>query len=134
MARKRPTAKKRAVAPIPAHLRPRPALDYELDKKHRRRVLGVLRGLTPGLTFFATKYSRRSLRVDSIAGVAVAAYLIPQVMAYAAIVDVPPVASLWSCSTCPLRGACSSRCPSCVFDWRLASALAKRSTRRISSR
>jgi SulP family sulfate permease len=96
VARKRPTAKKRAVAPIPAHLRPRPALDYELDKKHRRRVLGVLRGLTPGLTFFATKYSRRSLRVDSIAGVAVAAYLIPQVMAYAAIVDVPPVASLWT--------------------------------------
>jgi len=96
VARKRPTAKKRTGAPIPAHLRPRPALDYELDKKRRRRVLGVLRGLTPGLTFFATKYSRRSLRVDSIAGVAVAAYLIPQVMAYAAIVDVPPVASLWT--------------------------------------
>ena len=96
MAKDRPTAKKQIVAPIPVHLRPRPALDYELDKKRRRRGLGALRGLTPGLTFFATKYSRRSLRVDSIAGVAVAAYLIPQVMAYAAIVDVPPVASLWT--------------------------------------
>ena len=99
MAKKRPTARKLAVDerdPIPAHLRPRPALDYELDKKPERRVRGVLRGLTPGLTFFTKKYSRRSLRVDSIAGVAVAAYLIPQVMAYAAIVNVPPVASLWT--------------------------------------
>ena len=51
---------------------------------------------TPGLNYFTKKYSRRSLRADSIAGVAVAAYLIPQVMAYAAIVNVPPVASLWT--------------------------------------
>ena len=81
---------------IPAHLRPRPALDYELDKKPEHRVLWVLRSLTPGLNFLATKYSRRWLRADSIAGVAVAAYLIPQVMAYSAIVNVPPVASLWT--------------------------------------
>ena len=98
MAKKRPASKLAADerVPIPAHLRPRPALDYQLDKKPERRVRGVLRGLAPGLTFFTKKYSRRSLRVDGIAGVAVAAYLIPQVMAYAAIVDVPPVASLWT--------------------------------------
>ncbi len=99
MAKKRPTASKLAANErdrIPEHLRPRPALDYQLDKKPERTVRGVLRGVVPGLTFFTKKYSRRSLRVDSIAGVAVAAYLIPQVMAYAAIVDVPPVASLWT--------------------------------------
>ena len=99
MANKPPTARKQAGderAPIPAHLRPRPALDYELDKEPDHRVLSVLRGLTPGLNFLTKKYSRRFLRADSIAGVAVAAYLIPQVMAYSAIVNVPPVASLWT--------------------------------------
>ena len=99
MAKKRPTARKQAAderVPIPAHLRPRPALDYELDKKPEHRVLWVLRSLTPGLNYLTKKYSRRWLRADSIAGVAVAAYLIPQVMAYSAIVNVPPVASLWA--------------------------------------
>jgi SulP family sulfate permease len=96
VAKKRSTSGSQVVASIPAHLHPRPALDYQLDKKPERGALGVLNGLVPGLTFFTKKYSRRSLRVDSIAGVAVAAYLIPQVMAYAAIVDVPPVASLWT--------------------------------------
>jgi SulP family sulfate permease len=90
VAKKRPTDKKLAAeerVAIPAHLRPRPALDYELDKKPERRVLGVLRSLTPGLNYFTKGYSRRWLRADSIAGLAVAAYLIPQVMAYAAIVN-----------------------------------------------
>ena len=99
MAEKRSSARSRAAAgrvPIPAHLRPRPALDYQLDKKPEHRVLWVLRRLTPGLDYLTTKYSRRWLRADSVAGVAVAAYLIPQVMAYAAIVNVPPVASLWA--------------------------------------
>jgi SulP family sulfate permease len=82
--------------PIPAHLRPRPALDYVLDKKPERRVLSVLRNLTPGLNYLIKRYPRRWLRADSIAGVAVAAYLIPQVMAYSAIVNVPPVVSLWA--------------------------------------
>ena len=49
-----------------------------------------------GLNYFTKRYSRRWLRADSIAGLAVAAYLIPQVMAYSAIVNVPPVASLWA--------------------------------------
>ena len=99
MAKKRPTDRKTAAderVPIPAHLRPRPALHYELDKKPERRVLWVLRSLTPGLNYLTKRYSRRWLRADCIAGLAVAAYLIPQVMAYSAIVDVPPVASLWA--------------------------------------
>ena len=99
MAKKRPTDRKLAAddrVPIPANLRPRPALHYELDKKPERRVLWVLCSLTPGLNYLTKRYSRRWLRADSIAGLAVAAYLIPQVMAYSAIVNVAPVASLWA--------------------------------------
>jgi SulP family sulfate permease len=98
VAKKRPTDKKLAKerVPIPAHLRPRPALHYELEKKPEHGVLWVLRSLTPGLNYLTKRYSRRWLRADGIAGVAVAAYLIPQVMAYSAIVNVPPVASLWA--------------------------------------
>jgi SulP family sulfate permease len=87
---------KRVGGPIPTHLRPRPARNYQLDKKPEHRVLSVLRNLTPGLNYIIKGYRWRWLRADSIAGVAVAAYLIPQVMAYSAIVDVPPVTSLWT--------------------------------------
>jgi SulP family sulfate permease len=99
VAKKRSMAKKPAAddrVPIPAHLRPRPAIDYELDKKPEKQFRSLLHGLTPGLNQLAGKYSWRWLRADSIAGVAVAAYLVPQVMAYSAIVNVPPVASLWA--------------------------------------
>src|SRR5215467_8302451 len=41
-------------------------------------------------------YQRSWLRGDLIAGVTVAAYLIPQVMAYATVAGVPPVAGLWA--------------------------------------
>jgi len=41
-------------------------------------------------------YERRWLRGDVLAGVTVAAYLIPQVMAYAAVAGLPPVAGLWA--------------------------------------
>ena len=41
----------------------------------------MLRSLTPGLNYLTKRYSRQWLRADSIAGLAVAAYLIPQVMA-----------------------------------------------------
>jgi SulP family sulfate permease len=47
--------------------------------------VGVLRG-----------YRREWLRGDVLAGVTVAAYLIPQVMAYAQIAGLPPVAGLWA--------------------------------------
>jgi high affinity sulfate transporter 1 len=41
-------------------------------------------------------YDRAWLRGDVIAGVTVAAYLIPQVMAYAGVAGLPPVEGLWS--------------------------------------
>ena len=62
MAKKRPTDKKLTGderVPIPAHLRPRPALHYELNKKPEHRVLWVLRSLTPGLNYLTKRYSRR---------------------------------------------------------------------------
>lgn len=41
-------------------------------------------------------YDRSWLRGDLVAGVTVAAYLVPQVMAYAEIIGLPPVAGLWA--------------------------------------
>jgi sulfate permease, SulP family len=41
-------------------------------------------------------YRRSWLRGDLVAGVTVAAYLVPQVMAYAAVAGLPPVAGLWA--------------------------------------
>lgn len=41
-------------------------------------------------------YERSWLRGDLLAGVTVAAYLVPQVMAYAEIIGLPPVAGLWA--------------------------------------
>ncbi|HEY5015422.1 MAG TPA: SulP family inorganic anion transporter [Streptosporangiaceae bacterium] len=41
-------------------------------------------------------YRRAWLRGDQIAGVTVAAYLVPQVMAYAAVAGVPAVTGLWA--------------------------------------
>ncbi len=86
----------RVGSPIPQSLRPRPALAYELDEEREPVALTALRRVTPGLSYLLTRYPRRHIRRDAVAGVAVAAYLIPQVMAYSAIVNVPPVASLWT--------------------------------------
>ena len=47
----------------------------------------------PGITVWRT-YQRGWLRGDLLAGVTVAAYLIPQVMAYAQIAGLPPAAGL----------------------------------------
>jgi high affinity sulfate transporter 1 len=49
----------------------------------------------PGLAALAG-YRRRWLRGDMTAGVTVAAYLVPQVLAYATIAGLPPVAGLWA--------------------------------------
>nr|WP_300142917.1 sulfate permease [Propionicimonas sp.] len=49
----------------------------------------------PGLAVLLS-YDRRWLRGDLLAGVTVAAYLVPQVMAYAEIVGLPPVTGLWA--------------------------------------
>ncbi|GAA2633853.1 hypothetical protein GCM10010425_38030 [Streptomyces spororaveus] len=45
---------------------------------------------------FLTGYRRGWLRGDALAGVTVAAYLVPQVIAYAGLAGLPPVAGLWA--------------------------------------
>jgi high affinity sulfate transporter 1 len=50
---------------------------------------------TPGLVRLRS-YERGWLRPDLLAGVTVAAYLVPQVMAYAGVAGLPPVAGLWA--------------------------------------
>jgi sulfate permease, SulP family len=46
------------------------------------------------------RYERAWLRGDVVAGVTVAAYLVPQVMAYAQVAGLPPVAGLWAILPC----------------------------------
>ncbi|WP_328766602.1 SulP family inorganic anion transporter [Streptomyces sp. NBC_00286] len=53
------------------------------------------RRLTPGIAALIG-YRRSWLRGDLLAGVTVAAYLVPQVMAYAGVAGLPPVAGLWA--------------------------------------
>ena len=45
----------------------------------------------------ARAYQRGWLRWDALAGVTVAAYLVPQVMAYGALAGLDPVTGLWTC-------------------------------------
>ncbi|AMO63122.1 sulfate ABC transporter [Mycolicibacterium phlei] len=52
-------------------------------------------GWAPGLATL-TGYQRRWLRGDVLAGLTVTAYLVPQVMAYAALAGVPVIAGLWA--------------------------------------
>lgn len=49
----------------------------------------------PGLAQFRG-YQRGWLRGDLLAGVTVAAYLVPQVMAYATVAGLPPIVGLWA--------------------------------------
>ena len=72
------------------------AIDYELHRKSESWALKAFQAATPGLTFLLTRFERRWLRRDALAGLAVASYLVPQVMAYSAIVGVPPVTGLWT--------------------------------------
>ena len=55
----------------------------------------IWRPVLPGLAVLRG-YRRSWLRGDLIAGVTVAAYLIPQVMAYAGVAGLPPVTGLWA--------------------------------------
>ncbi|MET8765722.1 sulfate permease [Streptomyces sp. NPDC004658] len=59
------------------------------------RLLSWWRRLVPGLDALFG-YRRSWLRGDLLAGVTVAAYLVPQVMAYAGVAGLPPVAGLWA--------------------------------------
>jgi SulP family sulfate permease len=81
---------------VPPQLRPRRALDYDLERQSEHMAVSALRAAAPGMEYLLTRYPRKWLRKDVVAGVAVAAYLVPQVLAYSAIVNVPPVAGLWS--------------------------------------
>jgi SulP family sulfate permease len=56
---------------------------------------GKLGRALPGLGVLR-RYRRAWLRPDVLAGVTVAAYLIPQVMAYAEVAGLAPVAGLWA--------------------------------------
>jgi sulfate permease, SulP family len=60
-----------------------------------RKWIGHGLALSPGLGLLHD-YDRSWLRWDALAGVTVAAYLIPQVMAYAGLAGVDPVAGLWA--------------------------------------
>jgi high affinity sulfate transporter 1 len=53
--------------------------------------------LVPGL-YRLRHYERAWLRPDVLAGIGVAAYLIPQVMAYAEVAGLPPIVGLWAIS------------------------------------
>ena len=60
-----------------------------------RRAPGRVSRLLPGL-WQLRHYQRAWLRGDVIAGVTVAAYLVPQVMAYAEVAGLPAIAGLWA--------------------------------------
>ncbi|WP_329213608.1 sulfate permease [Streptomyces sp. NBC_01485] len=60
-----------------------------------RRHVSQWRRLAPGLVALLG-YRRSWLTGDLLAGVTVAAYLVPQVMAYAGVAGLPPVAGLWA--------------------------------------
>jgi high affinity sulfate transporter 1 len=62
-----------------------------LESRSRRAA----RVLLPGLATLAG-YRRQWLRGDLLAGITVAAYLVPQVLAYATIAGLPPVTGLWA--------------------------------------
>ena len=65
-----------------------------MDRNAGGRVPGWRRPL-PGAAALLG-YRRSWLRGDLLAGVTVAAYLVPQVMAYAGVAGLPPVAGLWA--------------------------------------
>ncbi|MEV0777438.1 sulfate permease [Streptomyces sp. NPDC050428] len=60
-----------------------------------RGRLKRLQSRVPGVAL-VTGYRRSWLPGDLLAGVTVAAYLVPQVMAYASVAGVPPVTGLWA--------------------------------------
>jgi Sulfate permease and related transporters (MFS superfamily) len=59
------------------HLDRHPAIDYGLDAKGEQWFLKALQAATPGLTFILQRFQRGWLRTDLLAGLAVAAYLVP---------------------------------------------------------
>lgn len=66
-----------------------------MPRKRDRDHASLPARLFPGFLVLR-QYQRKWLRGDVLAGVTVAAYLIPQVMAYAVVAGLPPVAGLWA--------------------------------------
>ena len=58
-------------------------------------MLQAIARAAPGIGVLR-RYRRSWLRFDVFAGISVVAYLVPQVMAYTALVGVPPVVGLWT--------------------------------------
>ena len=79
----------------PPQLAPRPAVGHALYARKRPSLVDLVSRYAPGIGVLRD-YHRPWLRADAFGGIAVAAYLVPQVMAYASIVGVPPVAGLWT--------------------------------------
>lgn len=78
-----------------APLARRPATRYQLSPPRRRSVLQSIARAAPGIAVLR-RYRSGWWRSDVFAGIAVAAYMVPQVMAYTALVRVPPVVGLWT--------------------------------------
>ena len=73
----------------------RPAINFDLSARRDCRLLETIAAAAPGIGVLR-RYRTSSLRFDLYAGVSVVAYLVPQVMAYTALVGVPPVSGLWT--------------------------------------
>jgi SulP family sulfate permease len=78
-----------------ARIARRPATRFELSPSRERILLQAVAGAAPGIGVLR-RYRRSWLRSDVYAGISVVAYMVPQVMAYTALVGVPPVAGLWT--------------------------------------
>jgi SulP family sulfate permease len=78
-----------------AAVRRRPATRYELSPSRDSAPVGGVAAFAPGIAVLG-RYRRRWLGADVYAGISVVAYLVPQVMAYTALLDVPPVVGLWT--------------------------------------
>ncbi|MEO6471559.1 MAG: sulfate permease [Aeromicrobium sp.] len=66
-----------------------------MPRKRGRRQASLPARLFPGAVVLR-HYERQWLRGDVLAGITVAAYLVPQVMAYAVVAGLPPVTGLWA--------------------------------------
>ena len=62
----------------------------------QERILAVSRASAPPSVAVLRSYERAWLRGDLLAGLTVAAYLVPQCMAYAGVAGLPPLAGLWA--------------------------------------